>query len=339
MNQSLGTRKQPHSIRPVSLPPQRTIVFALLPGFDLLDFSGPWEVFHLANTIATHQAPYRLIAARFNGPPLIPSHAGVSVETHITLSSVRHAINSLVVPACAGFTDSVPDSVLKALRRTTKKAERVLSICGGAILLAHAGLLDGRKAVTHWRACEWMAREFPKINVQSDSIYVQDDKFYTSAGSTAGIDLALAVVEEDLGKEIALSVAKNLVVFVRRQGGQSQYSKVLRSQFAERKPLKELVTFIVENPCANLSLDVLASRVHMSLRNFTRVFKSEVGQTPAAFVDSVRIEVAMRKLVDTCLPLDVVARDSGFGGPDSMRRVFLRVLKVTPSEYRDRFAS
>jgi transcriptional regulator GlxA family with amidase domain len=175
------------------------------------------------------------------------------------------------------------------------------------------------------------------VNVQPDAIYVKDGNTYTSAGVTAGIDLALALVEEDLGRAMALNCARHLVVFMRRPGGQSQFSATLESQQAERNSLVELIAWATDHPASDLSVEAMAARVHMSLRNFSRVFRDEVGQTPAAFVEKLRVEAARRHLEETDDSLDAIARACGFGSADTMRRSFHRVVKVAPSDYRERF--
>lgn len=207
------------------------------------------------------------------------------------------------------------------------------------MLLASAGLLDGKQATTHWRGADELAARFPNVDVQPDSIFVKDGNVYTSAGVTAGIDLALALVEEDFGRAMALNCARNLVVFMRRPGGQSQFSATLESQHTERNTINELIAWASDNPSKNLSVEAMSERVHMSLRNFSRVFRSEVGQTPAAFVEKLRVETARRRLEETDEPLESIAVGCGFGSADSMRRSFNRILNVAPSDYRRRFSS
>jgi transcriptional regulator GlxA family with amidase domain len=227
--------------------------------------------------------------------------------------------------------------LLAQLRRIVPRARRVGSICTGAFLLAAAGLLDGRRATTHWRWCDRLAAEHPGVEVEPDAIFVRDGEVYTSAGVTTGVDLALAMVEEDLGREAAVAIARHLVMFVRRPGGQSQFSPLLDMQAADRRPLRDLQAWIVEHLAEDLSVEALADRAHMSARNFARVFAKEVGSTPARFVERLRVDAARRRLEETEVGLDRIARECGFGGPDSMRRSFLRVVRVVPSDYRDRF--
>ena len=219
------------------------------------------------------------------------------------------------------------------------RVRRIGSVCTGAFVLAAAGLLDGRRATTHWQLCPRLARDHPAVAVEDDPIFVRDGNVYTSAGVTAGMDLALALVEEDHGHDAAMRIARHLVMFVRRPGGQSQFSAALDLQAAERRPIRDLQAWIAGHPSGDLSVEALAARAHMSPRNFARVFRDEVGQTPARFVERVRVEAARRLLEESGAGLERVARECGFGGADSMRRSFLRVLRVAPSEYRGRFLS
>jgi transcriptional regulator GlxA family with amidase domain len=216
---------------------------------------------------------------------------------------------------------------------------RIGSVCSGAFILAEAGLLDGRRATTHWGWCKELAQRYPRVKVDPDPIFVRDGSIYTSAGVTAGMDLALALVEEDHGRELALRVARQLVLFLRRPGGQSQFSAQLAVQAADREPLRELQAWIADHLNQDLSVEALADRVAMSPRNFARVFSREVGVTPARFVEQARVEAARRRLEESAHGVDAIASQCGFGTAESMRRAFLRRLHVPPSAYRHRFAS
>ena len=206
------------------------------------------------------------------------------------------------------------------------------------MLLARAGLLDGRRATTHWNWCQTLIKRAPRARVEADPIFVRDENIYTSAGVTAGMDLALALVEEDHGSRLALQVARNLVLYLRRPGGQSQFSAALSLQLSDRKPLRELEAWVLDNLHKPISVPLLAQRVAMSPRNFARVFTREVGMTPARFVTSVRVEAARRLLEDTSQPLETICEASGLGNLESMRRAFLRRVGVAPGQYRQRFA-
>lgn len=318
----------------------RPVVFLTCPCFDLLDLTGPWEVFHLANFLAQPGPPsYTLTTVTVaDGDRYVESHGGLSVVAHQTVSGWRGPIDTLVVPAAGGMMgESVDPALVDSFRLLAGPARRVASVCGGAFLLAAAGLLDGRRATTHWSECRRLAATFPTVAVEPDAIFIRDGGVYTSAGVTAGMDLALALVEEDLGREAALAVARHLVMFVRRPGGQTQFSAALEAQMAERDPLRELLAWAAANPGADLSVEAMAARTHMSARNFSRVFCREVGQSPARFVERVRVDAARQRLVESAAPHDRVARECGFGSANSMRRSFLRLLKVTPSDYRSRF--
>ncbi len=317
----------------------RRIVFLAFPQVVLLDLIGPWDVLNLANTLANDETPpYELELVSGDDSAAILSFGGISMASQQSASKCRGAIDTLMVPA-AGMSWQSPPSAhsLTVLRRLAGRSRRIVSICGGAMLLAAAGLLDGKKATTHWRGTDELAARFPNVNVQPDSIFVKDGNVYTSAGVTAGIDLALALVEEDLGRAMALNCARYLVVFMRRPGGQSQFSATLESQQAERNSINELIAWVTDNLASNLSVETMADRVHMSLRNFSRVFRSETGQTPAALVEKLRVDAARRRLEETDEPLETIATACGFGSADSMRRSFHRIVKVAPNDYRKRF--
>jgi transcriptional regulator GlxA family with amidase domain len=221
----------------------------------------------------------------------------------------------------------------------TPRVRRFGSVCTGAFILAEAGLLDGRRATTHWGSCALLAQRYPRVSVDPNPIFVRDGNVYTSAGVTAGMDLALALVEEDHGHEVALGVARELVLFLRRPGGQSQFSAQLAVQSADRAPLRDLQAWIADNLGGDLSVPALAAHAAMSPRNFARVFTQEVGVTPARFVEQARVEAACRRLEESANGVDAIAAECGFGSTESMRRAFLRRLRVPPSAYRHRFAS
>jgi transcriptional regulator GlxA family with amidase domain len=229
------------------------------------------------------------------------------------------------------------EALIAWLREAAGRARRVTSVCTGAFLLARAGLLDGRRATTHWAGCEELASRYPRVQVESDPIFVRDGDVWTSAGVTSGMDLALALVEEDLGHRAALEVARWLVVFVKRPGGQAQFSAQLQAQSARREPLRELQGWIAGNLAADLTVEALAARASMSPRNFARAFRREVGMTPAAYVEAVRVEHAQLALESSGASLEEVARTCGFGTVETMRRACHRRLGVSPAEYRNRF--
>jgi transcriptional regulator GlxA family with amidase domain len=229
--------------------------------------------------------------------------------------------------------------VVRWVGRSAPSARRVASVCTGAFVLARAGLLDGRTATTHWADCAALAEQHPAVRVEPDRIFVRDGKVSTSAGVSAGIDLALAFVEEDLGTGVARAVARELVVFVKRPGGQTQFSTQLQWQLPERDALQTLQAWIADNLRGDLSVEALAARAGMSTRTFARVFAREVGLTPAAYVEAVRLEAARTALEDSGATVEGVARTCGFGTVETFRRAFHRHLGVSPSQYRERFRS
>lgn len=300
-------------------------------GFQSLDLAGPAEVFTLAGW------PVQIVTA--DGAP-VRSSSGITIVPDGDLASARGRIDILMVVGGEGTPGAMTDARLLAwLRRASKRSGRVTSVCSGAFVLAEAGLLDGRRATTHWSVCDTLARRYSTIEVDPDSIYVRDGDVWTSAGVTAGMDLALALVEEDLGRDVALSIARRLVLFLRRPGNQSQFSAQLSVQTADRDALREVQHHIAEHLDADLSVESLAARASMSPRHFARCFREETGSTPARFVEAARLEAARRRLEESGDSIDVIAHSCGFGTSETMRRAFVRTLHVAPTEYRRRFAT
>jgi transcriptional regulator GlxA family with amidase domain len=280
---------------------------------------------------------YRIEVVAESAKPF-PSSSGLTLTPHRSLRQVRGAIDTLVIVGGDGARAAVDrPAVVAWVRRTAPRCRRVVSVCTGAFVLAAAGLLDGRRATTHWARCDQLAKKYPNVSLDADAIYVRDGKLWTSAGVTAGMDLALALVEEDLGREVSLAVARHLVLFVSRPGGQSQFSAQLSSQLAQRVPLRDLQQWISEHVDGDLSVQALAEQVAMSPRNFARAFVAEVGVTPAVFVERARVEVARRLLETTRLDVEGVATTAGFGTVETLRRTFQRHLSVSPKDYRRRF--
>ncbi|MFI0512229.1 GlxA family transcriptional regulator [Streptomyces sp. WSLK1-5] len=311
---------------------QRTVLFVLFDGVQSLDVTGPLEVF----TGAEQHTPgtYRIRTASLDGAPVRTS-SGLTVVPDEALARAG-APHTLLVPGGQGTRH--PDALLTAwLREHGPRAARLVSVCTGAIRLAEAGLLDGRRVTTHWAYCDKLARDHPAVEVDPDPIYVRDGPVSTSAGVTSGIDLALALVEEDLGRDAALAIARHLVVFLRRPGNQAQFSAQLAAQTAQREPLREVQLWITEHPADDLSVEALASRARLSPRHFARAFQAETGMTPGRYVDRVRLEHARRLLEDTSDGVEEISRASGYGTPEAMRRAFVKALGTAPSEYRRRF--
>jgi transcriptional regulator GlxA family with amidase domain len=313
----------------------RTVLVVAFPDVQALDVVGPLEVFAMANRHSPDPA-YATALVSAAGRPITTS-SGLQLATERI--STRGPVDTLMVAGGDGTAAAMADDRLVAwLRTAAASARRVTSVCSGAFLLAQAGLLDGRRATTHWSVCETLARLFPAVEVDADPIYVRDGHVWTSAGVTAGMDLALALVEQDHGGELALAVARQLVVFAQRPGGQSQFSAQLAVRRAEREPLREAVAFVAEHPEADLSVPALARRAAMSVRTFARAFRHEVGTTPAAFVQRSRVEAARRLLETTDRTVEDIARACGFGTVETMHRTFQRTVRTTPGQYRRLFA-
>ncbi len=325
----------------VAVSNRRRIVIVLFDDVQALDVTGPSEVFSLAHRAADRGA-YELefVAAGAAGAVGVRTSSGLRLVPERALRECRGPIDTLIVPGGLGTRAAADDHHLVGwVARAARRSRRVASVCTGAFLLARAGLLDGRRATTHWAACAALARSHPSVQVEHDPIFVRDGNVYTSAGVTAGIDLALALVEEDLGRAAALDVARALVLFIRRPGGQAQFSSGLAGQAAAQPGIRELQSWIADHLEADLSVPALAERAFMSPRNFARVFSREVGMTPAAYVEALRVERARTLLETTLLQLEEIARRCGFGTVETIRRAFGRRLGVSPSDYRAHFAA
>jgi transcriptional regulator GlxA family with amidase domain len=321
--------------------PPRQVAIALFDGVQSLDVTGPLEVLAGAERLPHAQRPdsrgYEIRTLSVSGAPLRTS-SGLTIVPDGRLEDVADPIDTLIVPGGRGARAAAGDErLLGWIAETAARARRTASVCTGAFPLAAAGLLDGRRATTHWAAAEALARQFPRVEVDPDPIFVRDGRVWTSAGVTAGMDLALALVEEDLGREAALSIARHLVLFLRRPGGQSQFSATLAAQQPAREPLCEAQRQVVEDICADHGVEAMAERAHMSPRHFARAFAAETGITPARYVERVRVEAARRRLEDGAEPVAAIAAACGFGTAETMRRTFLRTLGVGPAEYRRRF--
>ena len=320
------------------MPGPRPVVIVAVDRVQSLDVTGPLEVFarvgRYLESVGSADPGYAVSVATPGGRP-VRSTSGLLLGGDAALEDVG-AIDTLIVAGGEGARASLQPGVVAWLR-DRPRPRRLASVCTGAYLLAAAGLLDGRRATTHWASCEHLAQRHPEIEVLSHPIYVRDGDVWTSAGVTAGMDLALAMVEEDLGRDAALTIARWLVLFLRRPGNQAQFSTQLAAQLAERDALRDLQAWMAEHPDTDLSVPALADRAAMSPRNFARRFAAEVGVTPARYVERVRLEAARRRLEETDEPIELVAAACGFGTPETLRRAFLRTLEVAPTEYRRRF--
>jgi transcriptional regulator GlxA family with amidase domain len=328
-------------ISPRSAPTAVRVVEVLAyPAVQLLDVTGPLQVFASANDLVAEAGgtpPYILCVVAKGGQSVTAS-AGLAIATK-PLPRIGSPLDTLMVAGGPGVDAAVADPVLmKWVRERAGKARRVASVCTGAFVLAASGVLDGRRAATHWSVCAELARRYPAIRVESDPIFLHDGPVWTSAGVTAGIDLALALVEEDLGRTVALAVARYLVVFLKRPGGQAQFSTTLSLQAAEDK-FGALHDWIGRHLADDISLPVLARQAGMSERSFSRHYAQATGLTPVNAVERLRVEAARRLLSESRLPVKRISQRCGFGSEETMRRSFVRLLATTPQEYRARFSS
>ncbi|KPI13676.1 transcriptional regulator with aminotransferase type sensor, AraC family [Actinobacteria bacterium OK006] len=327
---------------------ERTMVFVLYDKVTLQDVAAPLEIFARANDFG---ARYRVLLASPTGQP-VGTTAFTRLCVDIPVADAPHSIDTLLVPGGvpADFTfvsgthdipeeltpDTVPEA-LAAVRELAPRASRIASVCTGAFLLAALGMLDGRHATTHWAHCARLAREYPGVIVDQDALFVQDGPFITGAGISAGIDLALAIVENDYGTDVARRVARWMVVFLQRPGGQDQFSVWSQAGIPTTRGLRQVLDAVVLNPAADHSTTAMAARAAVSERHLARMFRDEVGMTPARYVERTRLEAAKLLLVTGDESQEAVARRAGFGSPETMRRIFRRSLGVSPGGYRSRF--
>ncbi len=328
----------------LSLGPQtRRIIFIAAPGVEILDLVGPLQVFARASEMHSRANPgstpiYSVEVVTVSSGRTLVANCGLRITAHGTFREVRGKIDTLLVAGGDAIErNEVNPEAVHWLKKVSGGIRRVGSVCTGAMLLAQAGLLDGRRATTHWNWCQTLIKRAPRTEVDPNPIFIRDENVYTSAGVTAGMDLALALVEEDQGSHLALQVARNLVLYLRRPGGQSQFSTALSLQATDRKPLRELEAWVLDNLHRPLTVPVLARHVAMSPRNFARVFTNEMKTTPAKFVERLRIEAARRRLEESQNSMETIAAECGFGNVNSMRNVFQRALKTTPGLYRRHF--
>ncbi|WP_019063547.1 GlxA family transcriptional regulator [Streptomyces prunicolor] len=311
-----------------------TITVLVFPGVRLLDVTGPIEVFASADEFGGR---YRVRVVSEDGAAVITS-AGTRIGADLAVDDVREPYDVLVVPGGPEWETAIKDdTLLDAVRRLHGMARCTASVCTGAFLLAAAGLLRGRRAVTHWRQSRQLAVRFPSVRVQPDALFVRDGPMMTSAGVSAGIDLSLALVEEHFGAEVARAVAKDMVVFMQRPGGQSQFSVRSQVPYSRQEALRPVLDAVVANPGAPHTLAAMSRRAGVSVRHMSRLFDEEVGTTPARYVERVRLEAAQVLLETGDDSLPVVARRTGFGSAESLRRAFVRHLGVTPGAFRTSF--
>ncbi|MFI0923443.1 GlxA family transcriptional regulator [Streptomyces sp. NPDC021012] len=323
------------------LPPHR-VVLAAFPGVELLNVTGPAEVFSMATRlVGSDRAGYTVRIATGGGEPVATS-SGIRLMADLTLDEVDGDVDTLLVSGAVRVRDHEVEPVIDGgivdwLRVAAPGIPRLGSVCSGAHLLAAAGLLDGRSATTHWRTAARLAADHPLVTVDPDPIFIREGRLWTCAGIASGMDMALAMVTEDHGPELALATARAMVMYVKRAGGQSQFSVPLAPPAAPGDRLDDLRVWIGEHLTEDLSAEALATRLHLSVRHFARLFRRRTGTTPAAYVESVRLEAARRLLQDSTHGLPEIAALSGLGSVESLHRSFRRRLGTTPAEYRRRF--
>ncbi|TDT41283.1 AraC family transcriptional regulator with amidase-like domain [Streptomyces sp. BK208] len=320
----------------------RLIVIVLFDDVDLLDVTGPPEVFSLARRETDEAAGYDVVLAAETMDP-VTTGAGVRVLPDTTFDELAtRRVDTLIVPGAVQVDDQrrvhplTDPAVVERVRQLAGRTRRVTSVCVGAHILAAAGLLDGKRATTHWSTARQLADEHPAIEVDADPIFIREGDVWTGAGISACLDLSLALIADDLGETVALRVARQLVMYLKRPSGQSQFSVPLEQVSATRR-IEDLRHHILRNIAAPLTVADLAAHAHVGDRQLTRIFKTELGTTPHAYVESARVEVARQQLESTDATLERVASACGFGTVDTLVRAFRRRLDTTPTEYRRRF--
>jgi len=309
----------------------------------LFEATGVADILDQANRLKPEDSikpPYEVMIATTQPHRVVHGRSGLSLLADHRLADLDPELErDTIMITGRGSSEEEGAIVADWVRRAAPKARRVVSVCGGAMLLAQTGLLDGRRATTHWRLLDTLQSRFPKVKVERGPIYVQDGPMWTSAGASSGFDLTLALVEDDHGFTVARDVAQDLIMFLRRPGGQSQFSRYLLNQAGKPGPIRDLQSWILENLDRDLSVEKLADRVVMSPRNFARVFTRETGTPPARYVEEVRLDAARQRLEQGTEGLEQVAVATGFANSLNLRRVFERNLQLTPTEYRERFCS
>lgn len=315
----------------------RKVGIVIFPQAQVLDITGPHEVFSLTQGFLKDELAHFSYEVCLIAPSnqAVKMSSGLKIIPDCTYEQLE--FDTLIVPGSEMIETALEDiGLLDWISKAVNHSRRVVSICTGAFFLAELGLLDGKRVTTHWAYSALLQKNYPQLHVDADAIYVKQDNIYTSAGITAGIDLSLSLVEEDVGKSMALRVARKLVLFYKRPGGQNQFSELLHSQSSES--LESLIEWIMNNLAKDLSVGSLAERMNMSSRNFTRLFKRELAETPAKFIEKLRLNHARILLEGNSYTLNEIARKSGFRSEEQMRRTFQRILGITPQDYKLRFS-
>lgn len=331
--------KQPASIRKRT----KKVVLVATPGTYLLDVAGPADVFTMATKLGAQQyghdtACYEVVLASATRAKQVVSGSGIPLTSSLCVTDIDFAVDTLLICGMAfSYVSQVPPAFYTWLRDHQPQIRRTGSVCVGAFALAKAGLLDNKRATTHWEYCDQLQYDYPLVQVDSNPFYVKDGGIYTSGGITSGMDLALAMVEEDLGREIASAVARKLVLHLKRPGSQLQFGKSLPPLELTSPLVNTLHPWLIQHLHKHITVEGMAEQANMSVRNFSRVFFKETGLTPAKFMEKLRLDTARKFLSETDLGIEQVAGKCGLGGAVSMRRVFLRHLKITPSYYRNTF--
>ncbi len=313
----------------------RNIGFLVFDQLQPLDLFGPLDALSEVNSFFDRKK-YNLLLISESGHQ-VTTETGIPIGCHFSIDAAP-ALDTLIIPGGAGARpEKLAGRVFEWINAIAPQTRRICSVCTGAYILGHTGLLNGKKATSHWKFIGDLSACFPEINFQYDDLYVNQDKFITAAGVTAGIDMTLALIEDDLGKQVASDVAKSLVVYLRRPGGQAQYSTLLRHQEMEAGRFKELLPWIADNLTGDLSTEALADRMYLGVRHFSRKFKDTFGGTPAKVIEEIKIEVAKSQLSSSKQTIEQIAAQTGYQSSDSFRRSFKRATGITPSEYQERF--
>lgn len=314
------------------------IAFLVIPNATLLDITGPYEAFSLAIQClkSYHKdTTYVLHTLSLDRNRIVKTSSGLCLQCEDSIKSLNYPIDTLFIPGIPeSLEDMVAPKTLSWIKQQSMQVRRICSICTGAFILAEASILDNRKVATHWKLCHKLANDYPSLDVDSESIFIKDGHVYTSAGVSSGIDLALALIEEDFGRTLALEVARELVVYLKRPGNQAQFSVTLKHQDSDYKPIQNIKDWLLEHLKERITVEDLAEQALMSPRNFARVFTRETGITPAKYVEKLRLEAACRLLTETQHTLETISLECGLMNIDNMRRLFIKHLKVTPSDYR-----